>query len=463
MKKKVIIIGGGLAGLSLATELVDENFDVIVLEKNGYLGGRASNTMNKEMGDPVPIGPHIFLTCYNNFLHFLNKIKAKEDIAWERKLFLEIIYKGQHDQTRMPNLAAPFYALPLMLEYKFMSFSEKFSNLRLTARLLFLNLKEIEKLDETSAYDLLVKYGVKKGAIDKIWRFFVLSMLNVPLELCSAAEFCLLVRLWARIGHRRVGFVKVGLGDLYTKKAQEYILKKGGRIVTDAEIKKMNFVKGGLRSISLLKDGKVKHLKGDVFVSALNPVDLRKILPEKILFADFFRPLNAFEGVSYISVNLWFDKKISNKKFWALLDDERTSRYMNTDFYDQSNIYNTRKDQSYITSNIIYSKAYESLTDSQIVGKTLEELKEVFPNMRAKLLRYEIHHIPYVIYAPYPGMRKSKLNNATPYKNLYITGDWTVREMTQCMESAVRSGYQCAEKILSDFGITKKIYKNRLS
>jgi len=55
-KKKAIIIGGGLAGLTLATEMVDSNFDVIVLEKNKYLGGRASKIMTQCMESAVESG-----------------------------------------------------------------------------------------------------------------------------------------------------------------------------------------------------------------------------------------------------------------------------------------------------------------------------------------------------------------------------------------------------------------------
>jgi len=162
---------------------------------------------------------------------------------------------------------------------------------------------------------------------------------------------------------------------------------------------------------------------------------------------DFFRSLNAFEGVPYISVNLWFDKKISRKKFWALLNDSITPEYMNLDFYDQSNIYETRKDTSYITSNIIYSKAYDSLTDREIVDATMSEIKVVFPNTDAQITHSHVHRVPYVIYAPYPGMRKNKLSNKTPIPNLYLSGDWTSKIMTQCMESAVESGYRCFNSI----------------
>ena len=57
---KAVIIGGGLSGLSLATELVDKGFQVTVIERKHYLGGRASNAKDIKTRDPIPIGPHIY-------------------------------------------------------------------------------------------------------------------------------------------------------------------------------------------------------------------------------------------------------------------------------------------------------------------------------------------------------------------------------------------------------------------
>ena len=90
MRKKVVIIGAGLTGFSLASELAGE-FDIEIIETKSYLGGRASNTYDRKMDDPVPIGPHVFCQSYSNFFSFLKKIGAHRHIEWERQVFLEII------------------------------------------------------------------------------------------------------------------------------------------------------------------------------------------------------------------------------------------------------------------------------------------------------------------------------------------------------------------------------------
>lgn len=446
---KVIIIGGGLAGLSLATRLVDESIQVILLERNRFLGGRASNTIDKKMDDPVPIGPHIYLRGYNNYHAFLKKIGAQSSISWERSLFLEIIYNGKHHQFKIKDIPKSALSFHKAFINPFISFRDKISNIYFAFKTHFLSQEEIEKLDGMTAYDYLISCGVTESAINKMWRFFVHSFLNVPIELCSAAELCLFVKYWGSLKNKGIGFSKVGLGDMYTKKAGEFIEKRGGVIRRGVIVKNIVMKDGLVDYLEIEEHGKKHKLKADLFVSSLNPVDLRNVLPRELMQTDFFSGLSEFRGVPYICVNIWLNKKITNKKFWALMNDSNNPKYMNTDFYDKSNIYQDRKDKSYIASNIIYSERYHHLSDAQIIDKTMEELKVAFPRMDAKVEHSHVHRIPYVIYAPVVGMRKNKLSHKTPISNLYVAGDWTIWNKLQTMEAAVSSGYSCADIILS--------------
>ena len=66
--KKVIVIGGGLGGLSSAISLASEGFDVTLLEKNDKLGGKL-NILQKDgfsfdLGPSILTMPHIFETLF---------------------------------------------------------------------------------------------------------------------------------------------------------------------------------------------------------------------------------------------------------------------------------------------------------------------------------------------------------------------------------------------------------------
>ena len=458
--KTAIVIGAGLAGLSLATELAQEGFQVTVLEKNNYLGGRASNSIDEKTKDAVPIGPHVFVSCYFNFFKFLQTIGAEQAIEWDDKVLVEFIHDRKHHQYKIHKRLGKFYIFPWILQNPLLSWKDKVSTIRATLHTFSLSQKAIEKLDSMTAYEYLRRQGVSENTINFVYRFVGLSLINIPLEYCSAAEFVWLLKEWLRFSPLHFGFAKVGLGDLYTHQALSYVKKRKGTVVSSARVKDIIFEGDHIQELVVNVDGKDKRMKADVYVSTATPIELRSFLPQEVRFNQYFRHLNAFEGVPYFSVNLWFDRKISSKKFWALLPTSDTPTVMNTDFYDQSNIYTKKREYSFVTSNVIYSKPYTQMSDAEIVKKTLSEVYEAFPDTQAKLVHSQVNRLPYVIYIPYPGMRKHKLGHTTPYTNFFLSGDWTVKK-TQCMETAVISGYLCAEEILRKYGIEKKIYSEK--
>jgi len=73
---RVAVVGGGLAGLTAALELVDAGVDVPVHEARPTLGG-AVQTLPAREGDPEPPpdnGQHIALGCFTEYLRFLDRI-----------------------------------------------------------------------------------------------------------------------------------------------------------------------------------------------------------------------------------------------------------------------------------------------------------------------------------------------------------------------------------------------------
>ena len=70
-KQKVLIIGGGLAGLSAGVLLRRKNFDVTIIEKSNELGGLAIT--RKDGNFKWDLGPHNIHTHHTHVLDFLKK------------------------------------------------------------------------------------------------------------------------------------------------------------------------------------------------------------------------------------------------------------------------------------------------------------------------------------------------------------------------------------------------------
>src|SRR5207253_7495663 len=92
---RAVVVGGGLAGLSAALELVDAGHEVALLEARPTLGG-AVQTLPEREGDPSPPpdnGQHIALGCFTEYLRFLERIGEGGSYA-RRRLSLPVIGEG---------------------------------------------------------------------------------------------------------------------------------------------------------------------------------------------------------------------------------------------------------------------------------------------------------------------------------------------------------------------------------
>ena len=62
-KKKVIVVGGGFAGLTAGHKLIKENFDLEIIEKRSVLGGKWSAWQDEDQ-DWIETGLHVFFGAY---------------------------------------------------------------------------------------------------------------------------------------------------------------------------------------------------------------------------------------------------------------------------------------------------------------------------------------------------------------------------------------------------------------
>ena len=73
---EVIIVGAGLAGISAATRLMEQGFDITLYEQNDFLGGELGAHRDGEKDDPHEHCYHMYLNWYNNFWQFMKEIGA---------------------------------------------------------------------------------------------------------------------------------------------------------------------------------------------------------------------------------------------------------------------------------------------------------------------------------------------------------------------------------------------------
>src|SRR6202049_1429182 len=83
--KNVIVIGGGLAGLSSAVALAEAGYRVRLLEKRPHLGGRAASYVLPG-GEHVDNCQHVTLGCCTNLDDFYRRVGVADKIRFFGRL-----------------------------------------------------------------------------------------------------------------------------------------------------------------------------------------------------------------------------------------------------------------------------------------------------------------------------------------------------------------------------------------
>ena len=415
--------------------------------------GRARSFTDAQTGDRIDLGPHILLNEYPNLLALLRVLGTADRVVWHEGELINLL--GSHGITRIYThyLPPPLHLVPSMLKVRDISLRDKLSNARAVWFAMRLGERELMQLDGVSATELLNRFNVSSRFVNWFWRSATRSLLNVPLEQCSAAA---LMRIFVQlIGHNdyRFGFPANGLDELFWPAAEQIFGTNNWSVRTNCAALALSHA-GGTGIGAALSDGSTVH--ATYCVSCLPPAELLQILPQSWRRSAELREIDRFQPSPYISVYHWFDRKLTPERFWAQVWNPAK---LNCDFYDLSNVRpQWQKRGSVIASNIVHSVGLEAHSDDDISKRTLEEIAEVAPEVRnARTMHRRIHRVPMAIPCPHPGTESIRPATATSVPGLLLAGDWTRTSLPASMESAARSGFLAAEHILAACGMPRAL------
>jgi predicted NAD/FAD-dependent oxidoreductase len=113
-RPSVLIVGGGVAGLSSAVAHIEAGFRVCIIEKRKQLGGRAWSDKNG-----FDNGPHVILGCYGHFRKLLRALETEHLFEKQDTLKLTWLFPGGRIlRLTPPRLPSPFHLLAGLFQLK---------------------------------------------------------------------------------------------------------------------------------------------------------------------------------------------------------------------------------------------------------------------------------------------------------------------------------------------------------
>src|SRR5450432_1344472 len=285
--QSVLVIGGGLAGLSSAVALAEAGLQVRLIEKRPHLGGRATSYTLPD-GSEVDNCQHVTLGCCTNLADFYERVGAGGKIRFYDRLYF-VDAKGRRSTIQAsPLLPPPLHMLPSFLFFNALTFADKrgIANAMMAIATAGGNPPGI---DGISMLDWLQGMKQTKSSIERYWRVVLVSALDEELAETDARygiEVFWKAFLGSRSGYR-VGIPLVPLADLYDG-CREAIVRKGGEVRMRANVREIR-VSGERFEGAVLADG--TEIRADACICSVPQNEILELLPGELA-----GPGAAFEG-----------------------------------------------------------------------------------------------------------------------------------------------------------------------
>jgi squalene-associated FAD-dependent desaturase len=401
---RVAVVGGGLAGLAAAVDLVDSGHEVVLHEARPTLGG-AVQTLPEREGDPSPPpdnGQHIALGCCSEYLRFLDRIGEGGSYD-RRRLSLPVIGEDGSTAAIEPGPGA-------ILRYRHLSVRE-----RLRIPVVLARIRGARPRPGETFGALLRRVGASDAAVDRFWDVFLRPALNLRVDEADAGAGLFTVRT-ALLGGRGASDLVLPtkpLGEMHGEAAGRALEAAGASVLTGSRVQSLD------------------ELDGDATVLAVPPEECARLLGER-------EP--ALEDSPIVSVHLLFDRPLLRVPLAALLGSP--AHWV----FDRGALTGHRPERGqYLT--VVSSGAPELL---EVRGRSLVDLLAGELTARlgtAELLWSRVSREPAATFAVRPGTDDVRPGVRTDHPNVVRAGVWTATGWPATMEGAIRSGRTAARAL----------------
>lgn len=455
----VVVIGGGLAGISAAIELAAAGRAVTLLEGRSWLGGATCSFTRR--GLTIDNGQHAFLRCCTQYRDLLARLGATSSCSIQDRLDLTVldaaVLSGQA-QARLRRSAwpAPAHLVTSLAGYRLLSVRER---LKVAGVAIALQFTDPVTRDGNSLDSWLGKHRQDDRTRAKLWDWLCVAILNVAPEHADLGLAASAIRTAVLAGRDNadIGVPSVPLSELHHGPAVTLL---GALGVTVRLGVRAAFVEPGPVGGQLVRataaagpsttapgtvsgtgpGPAVEDIRADGVVLAVPPGEAAALAPAA-LAAETAR-WSLLRPSPIVSAHVIYGSRVTRLPFAAVVGSP--VRWV----IDKSDAAGVVAGQ-YLAASIPAAENYVDMPASQLRERVLPVLDRIFPaaadagiedffvtRERRATIRHE------------PGTQQLRPAGGLP--GLAIAGAWTDTGWPDTMEGAVRSGRAAARKLLAD-------------
>ncbi|MSQ06241.1 MAG: FAD-dependent oxidoreductase [Dehalococcoidia bacterium] len=451
-KPTVVVLGGGLAGITAGLTLREQGYPVTLVEARQFLGGRVFSFTDQATGHRVDNGQHIFLSCCTNLLRLLRELGVLPQCHLQTRLRVPVRDQdGGMALLAAAPLPAPLHLLPALLCYPHLSLLDKWRVVSTLAQVKFMDLRQ-PSLEGISFYQWLRARGHSQRAVEKWWDFLAAPTLNDHVQDVSARMGLMIFQEGVLAGrhHTDLGYPVDDLSACIGAPAQAKLQALGVVLQLGSPVRRLVVESGQVKRVELA-GGEV--VAGQVYVSALPFNGLLAALPESVAGDPFFHRLQELQFSPIVNVNLWYDRQVMDEEFCAFVDGPLQWVFNRTRI--RARLAGVAADGWGQHLCISLSAAWEYIDQDreELSQRFIAAMAEAFPRARdATVHRAVVVKQRHATFRCLPGASHHRPGSWTPISNLFLAGEWTDTGWPSTMEGAVRSGFNAAQAVTETLG-----------
>ncbi|MDP9343698.1 MAG: hydroxysqualene dehydroxylase HpnE [Actinomycetota bacterium] len=441
---RVVVVGGGLAGLAAALSCADGGARVTLLEARPRLGG-ATFSFQRD-GLWVDNGQHVFLRCCVAYLRFLDRVGARDRTVLQDRMAIPVLSPGRTTQwLRRSALPAPLHLSGSLARYGFLRPAERARAVRAALALARMDPRD-PALDNQTFGSWLASRGQSPAAVDALWNLIALPTLNLAADQASLALAVKVFRtgLLERRDAADIGYPRVPLSEVHGEPAARALAEAGAEVRLRAAVRRVEPAGKGLEV-----ETEVDRVEADAVVLAVPHGRAAEILP-----AGAVRDAAALASLGsapIVNVHVIYDRPVMDVPFAAGLG---TPVQWVFDRTEQSGLDRGQ----YLAVSISGADREIAEPTADLRERYLPALPELFPRARgARVEKFFVTREPHATFRQAPGSGRLRPSAKTGVPGLSLAGAWTDTGWPATMEGAVRSGFAAAREALVSVGRTRRL------
>lgn len=437
---RVIVVGGGLAGLSAAIACADAGAFVTLLEARVRLGG--ATWSRRRFGLEIDNGQHVFLRCFEAYRGFLRRLGVEDRVTLQPRLVVQVAAPGRpRAWIRRHPLPSPAHLAPSLLRFRHLSPGARLRAARSARRLAALDLAD-PQLDTRRFGDWLAEQGESPAAIERFWDLLIRPTLNLPAADASLALAAMVFQkgLLGDPAAGDIGWAKLPLSRVHAEPAEALLRAAGARIHLRSPVDRLECAGGG--SLAVWVRG--ERLEADaVILAAPHEAAARLLPPAAGVDLDGLRRLGRSP---IVNLHVVFDRPVMTQPFVACI--ETPLQWI----FDRSQAAGLQQGQ-YLTVSLSAADTYLGLSRAELRGIFLPALERLLPAVRqARVEHFFATCEREATFRQRPGTQRLRPGPRTALHGLFLAGAWTDTGWPATMEGAVRSGLGAARGALRAAG-----------